>query len=366
MAHYTHILGHGNKKIANEVKQILDLSSHFGTINIYQYNLAKTIKEAIPSIDLLRFCCSGTEATMYAIRVAKAYTEKPMIVKIDGGWHGANSELAYNIKPPFNHVDNQLSIPFNNIDVSYEILNKVKDKIAAIIVEPFMGSAGAIAGKKEYLRFLRNYTNESGILLIFDETISAFRFCYGSLGIKAGIIPDLITLGKIIGGGFPIGAYGGKKEIMETIEKKHLIIGGGTFSANPVTMTAGTTMLALLKNMDYIKLNDAGDDIRRHINNIISNLNIKGFASGYGSQFSLIFLQDSFNNEYILDEPSTFLSFVDDQKNEIFNIIALINDMITMHNGGALSFMHLNKNTIEKIKKLYSQSLKNLKEIKNG
>ena len=143
-------------------------------------------------------------------------------------------------------------------------------------------------------------------------------------------------------------------------------MGGGTFSANPVTMTAGTTMLNLLKNMDYTKLNELGDDTRRHINEIISDLNINGFASGYGSQFSLFFLQDSFNSQYSQQEPSTFLSFVDEEKNEIFNIIALINDMFTMHNGGALSFMHLNKDTIKKIKDTYTQSLNNLNEIKNG
>jgi len=153
MGHYTHILGHGNKNIVNSVKEMLGSSSHFGTVNIYQYNLAKTIKEAIPAVDLLRFCCSGTEATMYAIRLAKAYTEKPIIVKTDGGWHGGNSDLAYNIKPPFKHYENQLSIPFNNIDVSYELLNKQKGNIAAIIVEPIMGAAGAIVGNKEYLSF---------------------------------------------------------------------------------------------------------------------------------------------------------------------------------------------------------------------
>ena len=363
IGHYTHILGHANPSIIDAVKESLTKSTHHGTVNIYQYELAKKIKEAIPCIDLLRFCCSGTEATMYAARLAKAYTEKSIIVKIDGGWHGGNSDLSYNIKPPFIKNDDFLSIPFNNIKDAEDLLNKNKERIAAIIVEPVMGSAGAIPGNINYLKFLREYTEKYNILLIFDETIAAFRFCYGSIGLHFGIIPDIITMGKIIGGGFPVGAYGGKKEVMETIEKKHLIMGGGTFSANPVTMTAGFTMLKLLANKNYSELNQHGENLKNHINKTLTDLKINAFASGYGSLFSLIFLKNININECRAAEPSTFLSFTDEEKNKYFNIITLINNMFTMHNGGALSFLHTEDGVMEQIKNTYTKSLDLLKSI---
>ena len=365
MGHYTHILGHSNEDISAAVKETLQASSIHGTVNIYQYELAKMVKEAIPCIDLLRFCCSGTEATMYATRLAKTYTNKSIIIKIEGGWHGGNSDLSYNIKPPFKNNDNFLSIPFNNIHRSEEILNKIKSNVAAIIVEPVMGSAGAILGELSYLTFLRNFTNDNNILLIFDETITAFRFCYGSVGMHFGITPDIITMGKIIGGGFPIGAYGGRKEVMETIIKKHIIMGGGTFSANPITMVAGSTMLKMLKSRNYVELNEHGKNLINHINNTISDLRINALASGFGSQFSIIFLKDIHKDDCSLSEPSSFLPFIDEEKSTIFNVIALINDMFTMHNGGALSFYHLEDSIIEKIKNIYAKSLVNLSEIIN-
>ena len=365
MGHYTHILGHNNEYISAAVKETIEASSIHGTVNIYQYELAKMVKEAIPCIDLLRFCCSGTEATMYATRLAKAYTNKSIIIKIEGGWHGGNSDLSYNIKPPFKNNDNFLSIPFNNIHRSEEILNKIKSNVAAIIVEPVMGSAGAILGELSYLTFLRNFTNDNNILLIFDETITAFRFCYGSVGMHFGITPDIITMGKIIGGGFPIGAYGGRKEVMETIIKKHIIMGGGTFSANPITMVAGSTMLKMLKSRNYVELNEHGKNLINHINNTISDLRINALASGFGSQFSIIFLKDIHKDDCSLSEPSSFLPFIDEEKSTIFNVIALINDMFTMHNGGALSFLHLEDTIIEKIKYIYTKSLVNLSEIIN-
>ena len=365
MGHYTHILGHSNEDISAAVKETLQASSIHGTVNIYQYELAKMVKEAIPCIDLLRFCCSGTEATMYATRLAKAYTNKSIIIKIEGGWHGGNSDLSYNIKPPFKNNDNFLSIPFNNIHRSEEILNKIKSNVAAIIVEPVMGSAGAILGELSYLTFLRNFTNDNNILLIFDETITAFRFCYGSVGMHFGITPDIITMGKIIGGGFPIGAYAGRKEVMETIIKKHIIMGGGTFSANPITMVAGSTMLKMLKSRNYVELNEHGKNLINHINNTISDLRINALASGFGSQFSIIFLKDIHKDDCSLSEPSSFLPFIDEEKSTIFNVIALINDMFTMHNGGALSFLHLEDTIIEKIKYIYTKSLANLSETIN-
>jgi glutamate-1-semialdehyde 2,1-aminomutase len=364
IGHYTHILGHSNPAIVEAVSETLKKSSHHGTVNIYQYELAKIIKKAIPSIDLLRFCCSGTEATMYATRLAKAFTGKPSIVKIDGGWHGGNSDLAYNIKPPFMHnKSNCLSIPFNNIEGSEKILDKNKEDIGVIIVEPVIGSGGAIAGERKYLQFLRDYTDKYKMLLIFDETITAFRFCYGSVGLHFGITPDLITLGKIIGGGFPVGAYGGKREIMETIEKKHLIMGGGTFSANPVTMTAGHTMLKLLANKNYKVLNDNGEDLKNYLNKIIKDLKINAFASGYGSLFFLIFLKDIKVDDINVKEPSSFLGFINEDMNIYFNIISLINDMFTMHNGGALSFLHIESSIMEQIKNTYFKSLSILKEL---
>jgi glutamate-1-semialdehyde 2,1-aminomutase len=170
-------------------------------------------------------------------------------------------------------------------------------------------------------------------------------------------------MGKIIGGGFPIGSYGGKKEVMETIENKRLIMGGGTFSANPITMTAGFAILKMLENKNYSELNQCGEKLKKHINKIITDLEINGFASGYGSLFSLIFLKNTDMNKYRILEPSTFLPFIDEDKNKYFNIITLINNMFTMHNGGALSFLHIEEKTMEQIKSTYTIALNILKSL---
>ncbi|MDY6820027.1 MAG: aminotransferase class III-fold pyridoxal phosphate-dependent enzyme [Deferribacterota bacterium] len=361
MGHYTHILGHSNMAIINKVKEVLDNNAHVGTVNIYQYELAEILCDAIPFIDKLRFCCSGTEATMYATRVAQAYTGKNIIVKMEGGWHGGNPDLSHFIQAPYEGkiTNHTIAIPFNDKKTSEELLEAYRGKIGCIILEPVMGSVGSVLATNEYLSFLRDYTEKNNIVLIFDEIISAFRFCYGSISNLYNIEPDLITMGKIIGGGFPIGAYGGRKDIMEIIEKKDIVVGGGTFSANPISMVAGKEMLKLLKDKNYTFLNKMGSTIKDKVNSFLNEMNLNAFSSGYGSMFSLIFVK---NEDYIYNMPSTFIYDVDSKMNNMFQAVALLGNMFTMHGGGALSFLHLEESLINKIIEIYYDSLVLLRE----
>jgi glutamate-1-semialdehyde 2,1-aminomutase len=367
MGHYANIMGHSPEPIVKSINKCLPRGTHVGTVNIYQIELAKKIKEAIPSIELMRFCCSGTEATMYVTRLARAYTNKSVIAKMSGGWHGGNSDHSFAVKPPFNQISKEgysISIPFNNIEESEKILNNHKQQLAGIIIEPIMGSAGAIPAKKEYLEFLRKFCDINKCLLIFDEIITGFRFTFGSLSKIYGILPDLFTIGKIIGGGFPIGAYGGRADIMKLIAAEQIIIGGGTFSANPVTMTAGCSMLDLLKNADYKNINSIGDYIRNSIDKIINKLKIKAFTSGYGSFFTVIFIKEH-PKQMKKEEPSTFLPLFDKKADQIFQCLLLLNNLFTMHGGGALSFLHLDNSTIDTIIDSYGVSFEMYRQITN-
>jgi glutamate-1-semialdehyde 2,1-aminomutase len=336
MGHYANILGHNNPKINKVLTSIVNKGIHTGTTNIYQLKFAEKLQKIIPILEKLRFCTSGTEATMYALRVARAYTNKDLTVKIKGGWHGGNSDLSYSVKPPFNKPSTEglksfpptLSIPLNNIETSKQILNLHKNEIAAIIIEPVLGAGGGIKADKNFLQMLRDFCNNTNSVLIFDETITAFRFRYGSISQELGIEPDMLTLGKIIGGGMHIGLYGGKADIMNVIEEKSVIVGGGTFSANPLTMSAGLEMINILSDMNYDELNDKSDELTSNIKNIVEKIdNIK--FTGYKSLFALHF-----------DNPV---------KDQLFKIAMLLNNMFTVHGGGVICFPHLTDDILENI-----------------
>ena len=357
--HYGNILGSASQETANALIEAAETGTHTGVLNDQQIRLASLIKEAVPEMELMRFCTSGTEATMYACRTAKAYTGRDLILKIEGGWHGGNIELSHDIRPSSGKsstVSGTVALPFNNLEATENILKQVAYNAAAIIIEPVIGSGIGIPAKEEYLKLLRSFCDKTGTVLIFDEVITGFRFRFGSVAPLLGVMPDMFTMGKIIGGGLAIGAYGGKREIMHTIEEKNLLVGGGTFSATPVSMSAGFNTLTTLKNCDYGLLNNTGDTIREKIASCMAKYTDKVHVTGVGSVLFMHFLNTP--SKSISDKSSDFLSFVDRETEKLFKIALILEGVYSMHSGGALSFAHLKiDNLSKKLEDAYRNSI---------
>ncbi len=254
------ILGHAHPEVIEFVKETTEKGTSFGIPNPLEVELAKAVVEAVPSIEKVRFVNSGTEATMSAIRLARGYTKRNKIVKFEGCYHGhvdyllakaGSGVLTLSIPGtpgvPEDFVSQTLLCEFNNKDAVKELFEKFGEDIACVIVEPVMGNAGVILPEKGFLEFLRDITREYQSILIFDEVITGFRISYGGAQEYFNVMPDLTCLGKIIGGGFPVGAYGGKKEIMDYIAPDGPVYQAGTLSGNPVAMAAGLKTLEILK-----------------------------------------------------------------------------------------------------------------------
>jgi glutamate-1-semialdehyde 2,1-aminomutase len=248
---------------------------------------------------------------MYAIRLARAKTRKRFIVKVLGGWHGFNSNLLQSVNYPFEQeegvglVDDEEqfieSIQFNDLDKSLKVLETVKDDLAGIIIEPILGGAGCITPKEGYLEGIQEFAKKNNSMFILDEIVTGFRLSYRAALDHYNLDPDIITLGKIIGGGLPVGAVCGRKEIMsmaDTTNKKdkssYCSIGGGTFSANPMTMMAGFKTLNYLKKNPnvYEKINSLGDLARSELSKVFEELKIEVEITGIGSLFMIHFLND--------------------------------------------------------------------------
>ncbi len=355
MGHYSHILGHNPDIIKSVNKELLDKGSHLGTVNPYEMELSYLITKNIPSVEMLRFCSSGTEATTYAIRLARAFTQKSVVVKIAGGWHGAGSELAKAVKYPYQNgingifekiVDLTKFIFFNKIDESYKILKKYKNDIACVILEPVIGEGGFLPAQKKFLDFLREETDKYGALLIFDEIITGFRVELSGAQGRYSINPDLTTLGKIAGGGFNIGIVGGRRNIMELASpfykgKNKVLIGGGTFSAAPYTMRAGVEILRFLENKGsdfYSDLGAKGDYVRGKIGEFIVNNNINAVVTGTDSLYMIHF---PFEKGAKIKTPADIGGKTDIYKRENeFKIRLLNKGLHVMHGGGAISYAH--------------------------
>ena len=378
MGHYTHILGHRPKIVVEALERQLKEGIHWGIVFEKQVEWAELIQELIPCAEMLRFCCSGTEATMYAVRLARAFTGKRIILKIAGGWHGPNPDLFLGIKMPYEREESlgllpelqqyTKAIPFNDLSGSLEMIHQNKDDLAGIIVEPVVGEGGFTPATKEYLQMLRAETNKLGALLIFDEVISGFRIALGGAQERLGIMPDLTTLGKITGGGFPVGALAGKKEILgkTSPEKKgnkweRILIGGGTFSSQPFTAAAGLAMLGYLKDHAeevYPLLESKGEKIRKGVQEAFDQEGLDAIVTGMGSLFQTHF---PFQKGTKLDSPHSIHRLTDIEKREVeFRIRMLNKGVHVMHGGGALSIAHLDKD----IKKIIEATRDVAKEMK--
>jgi len=254
------LLGHRHPAVLQAIEKALAIGTSFGAPTEQEVELAAAIREAVPSIEMVRLVNSGTEATMAAIRVARGFTGRDLIVKFEGCYHGhvdsllvkAGSGVATLGIPdtqgvPKAFCDTTLALPYNSVDAVEQAFRAHGPRIAAVIVEPVVGNMGCVPPRAGYLEALREITTRHGALLIFDEVMTGFRVAFGGAQQRYGIRPDLTTLGKVIGGGLPVGAYGGRKDIMSRVAPAGPIYQAGTLSGNPLAVAAGLAMLRHLK-----------------------------------------------------------------------------------------------------------------------
>ncbi|HEY4716713.1 MAG TPA: glutamate-1-semialdehyde 2,1-aminomutase [bacterium] len=302
------ILGHSPKDVLNAVTKRLGRGTSYGAPTGEEVLLAKEIKKAFPAMELVRLVSSGTEATMSAIRVARGYTGKKKIVKFEGCYHGhsdyllvkaGSGALTLNLPDsagvPEEFVRYTLVLPYNDLP-AVEALLKSDNDIAAVIVEPVAGNMGVVLPGNGFLEGLRRITKEAGVLLIFDEVITGFRLSKGGAQSVFKIKPDLICLGKILGGGFPIGAFGGKKEIMSILAPDGPVYQAGTLSGNPIAVTAGLATLKALKSPLYKRLDRLA---RRFTDEIVSLARAAGIpmtVNRAGSMFTFFFTNGPVRN----------------------------------------------------------------------
>jgi glutamate-1-semialdehyde 2,1-aminomutase len=317
----------------------------------------------------MRFASTGAEATMHAVRLARAYTGKRVVAKIEGGWHGFNDSLLKSVNFPFDDEEGKglledelkyvVSLPFNNLEESLKVLNSVKDDLACIIVEPLLGGAGCIPPDTDYLHGLQEYAGKFNALFILDEIVTGFRLSLRGAQHLFSLEPDLFTLGKIVGGGMPIGVVCGKKEVMELsnpvgkTKKDRCSIGGGTFSANPLSMASGLATLVHLigkGNGIYEKINRMGEYARESIDKVMNENGVRVKTTGMGSLFLTHFLTDKVAN--VKDAADVVNCDTDLQKAYHFALIAKYGIFFLPHKLGAISTEHSD----EDIKKLVDAS----------
>jgi glutamate-1-semialdehyde 2,1-aminomutase len=306
LGHTALILGHNPSAVVEAVKRQLENGTHYGTCHELEITLAEQTAKMVSGAQMTRFTSSGTEANMYATRLARACTSRSKIAKFEGGWHGGYDALHVGVHYPFNILESAgltagalqdtILLPFNDLERVKEGLKN--EEVASIVIEPVLGAGGGIPAEKEFLKGLREFCDEKGILLIFDEVITGFRLAPGGAQEYYGVTPDITVFGKILGGGFPIGAFCGRREIMERLdtrvyERPHYSFHGGTFAANPVTMMAGLATLKILEDGELInKLNRVGDKIREQLREIFEARGVDVQVTGASSLFNTHFTRE--------------------------------------------------------------------------
>jgi len=298
------ILGHSYPDVLGALHSALEDGTSFGACTEIEIKLAELVTKLVPSVEIVRMVNSGTEAAMSAVRLARAYTGRDKIIKFEGCYHGhfdaflikAGSGVATLGLPDSPGVtkstaSNTLSAKYNDISSVEEIIERNEKQTAAVIIEPVAGNMGCVPAKQEFLHKLREITSDEGIILIFDEVMSGFRVAAGGAQELYGIRPDLTCFGKIIGGGLPVGAYGGKKELMEMVAPSGPVYQAGTLSGNPLAMTAGYETLRIIsENPDfYNELTRNSDFLYNGINNNLRELNLNFRLNYCGSMFTLFF-----------------------------------------------------------------------------
>jgi glutamate-1-semialdehyde 2,1-aminomutase len=304
LGNYTSMIcGHAHPLILGAVTEQLQRGTAFGSPIEAQTRLATELCARLPSMQSVRFCNSGTEAVMSAIRAAKAFTGRAKVLKMEGGYHGSHDAVEVSVSPsialagpahaPFSVPSNPglfagitgevLVAPFNDIESTARIIDQHAKDLAAVILEPVQGAAGVIAATREYLTFLREATARCDALLIFDEVVT-LRLNHGGAQAMYGVRPDLTALGKIIGGGFPIGAFGGRKDIMAQFDPRaRKLRQSGTYNGNAISMVAGLAALEILTSGEIERLNRLGDRFRVTLNGVLRDFGVDGYVDGTGS-----------------------------------------------------------------------------------
>ncbi|HEX2250214.1 MAG TPA: aspartate aminotransferase family protein [Gemmatimonadales bacterium] len=306
--HSSLIHGYSHPDVMSAVQHQLRKGTTFPGATEPQLRFARMLCERIPSVERIRFTSSGTEAVLNAIRAARAFTGRSRIAKVEGGYHGTADDVMVSIHPSSSDAGDRrrpkatphgkgvhpdaaskaVVLPFNDVESAGEILQSLGDELAAVLVEPVLGSAGMIPAEQEYLEALRELTHRYGILLIFDEVVS-FRVAYGGAQAHYGVVPDLTCLGKLIGGGFPLGAFGGRGDIMALFDPTHgpAIPHPGSHNANPVALAAGAACFEILSPRVVDQLNCRAETLRSDIANAFSEASIPVQVTGLGSLFGL-------------------------------------------------------------------------------
>jgi len=297
------ILGHRHPAVMEAIVSVLERGSSFGAPTDLEIQLAQMVIDAVDSVDVVRMVNSGTEATMSAIRLARGATGRDLVIKFDGCYHGhadtllvaAGSGVATLGIPgspgvPEAVAQHTISLPFNDKDAIEKVMGEKGEKIACVIVEPVAGNMGMVPPANGFLETLRELTQKHGVVLIFDEVMTGFRVAYGGAQSLYGIVPDLTCFGKVIGGGLPVGAYGGKKDIMSQIAPQGTVYQAGTLSGNPIAMTAGiATLEQLKKDGVYESLEKRSSRLVTGLANAAQNAGVAARVEHVGSMLGMFF-----------------------------------------------------------------------------
>ena len=304
------ILGHSNPKIIKAIKDQADLGTSYGAPTEAETSIGELIRTVMPSIEKIRMVNSGTEATMSCIRLARGYTGRNKIIKFTGCYHGhvdsllikAGSGVSTFGLPDSPGIPEELarhtiSVPYNDINAFLEVFESIKSELAAVIIEPIAGNMGFIPGDKDFLETLRIKTHESGSVLIFDEVMTGFRVSLGGAQELYGITPDLTALGKVIGGGLPVGAFGGKAEIMNFLAPEGPVYQAGTLSGNPLAVAAGKCLInELIRTNPYDELEANANYLLTNIKNEMFKQEIPFSFNQIGGMFGFFFTDEFPNN----------------------------------------------------------------------
>ncbi len=314
---YTSLIhGHCDPDIMAAVREQLEKGSSLCSPSVLQIEHSKMLCSRTPFIDMVRYTNSGTEATMFAIRTARAVMQKDMIIKIEGSYHGTHDDAKVSMIPDFNpgdlpkpHLEGSgipqstlldiVIAPFNDLDAAETLMKRHKEKLAGLIVEPYLASMGTVVPKEGYLKGLRDLCDRYGIMLIFDE-VQSFRASIGGMQVRENVRPDISAVGKLIGGGYPVGAFGGSREIMERFSLDMLdpksISHSGTFNGNEITMAAGIASMKKFDQKAVDKINDLGKRMMEGFSGVFKELGLKCQATGIGSQCNINYTDQKISN----------------------------------------------------------------------
>lgn len=358
MGHFALILGHRSKLVQEALAEAAEVGTHLGIVHEYEVSFAELIQQTVPCAEKVVFGVSGTEATMYAVRLARGFTKRNTILKVEGGWHGANSELLWAVKPPYQTPESLglvpgleryiRGIPFNDPQGTLKIMEEVGNDLAGVIVEPLVGAGGFIPAEREYLSMLREETRSKGALLIFDEIITGYRLGLGGAQEAYGVIPDMATLGKVLGGGTNLGVVAGRADIMALcdpsvprVKGEAVVVGGGTFSCSPLSMIVGWRVVQYLQKHNqevYSVIAQKGERLRMGMAATLAKYGISAKATGMGSLCGLYFPKDE---SIFARNPRDIQDLTDvELLDQEFRIRMMNHGVFVMHGGGAVSTAH--------------------------